>query len=194
MLPHLRKNILKTANTASYGFTLIELLVVIAIIGVLASVVLASLNSARAKARNARERSDVNQITLALELARDNSSSDHYPLSAASGANWSCLKASGTCWRNAYSALPAQAVTDLAPYLPTFPPTAVSAASGCYANDSYLYISNYTASIAGFGGPGAWLIWGKETTGAFAAGECPGYDAGIYDCGIRYCYQYIGPN
>lgn len=53
------------------GFTLIELLVVIAIIGVLASIVLASLNSARRKSRDARRITDVKQIQLALELHFD---------------------------------------------------------------------------------------------------------------------------
>ncbi|MDO8500174.1 MAG: prepilin-type N-terminal cleavage/methylation domain-containing protein [bacterium] len=53
------------------GFTLIELLVVIAIIGVLASIVLASLNSARKKSRDARRIADIKQIQLALELSFD---------------------------------------------------------------------------------------------------------------------------
>lgn len=53
------------------GFTLIELLVVIAIIGLLSSVVLASLNSARKKARDARRVADVKQIQLALEMSFD---------------------------------------------------------------------------------------------------------------------------
>ncbi len=50
------------------GFTLIELLVVIAIISLLASVVMASLNTARAKARDARRMQDIHQISNAIEL------------------------------------------------------------------------------------------------------------------------------
>jgi prepilin-type N-terminal cleavage/methylation domain-containing protein len=59
------------------GFTLIELLVVIAIIGILSSVVLASLNSARKKGRDARRVADVKQMQLALELYYDNNSSEY---------------------------------------------------------------------------------------------------------------------
>jgi len=53
------------------GFTLIELLVVVSIISLLSSIVLASLNTARAKARDARRKSDLNEIRTALEFYFD---------------------------------------------------------------------------------------------------------------------------
>lgn len=59
------------------GFTLIELLVVIAIIGILSSIVLASLNTARLKSRDARRVADLKQLQLALQLFYDANSS--YP-------------------------------------------------------------------------------------------------------------------
>lgn len=65
------------------GFTLIELLVVIAIIGILSSVVLASLNSARQKGRDAKRISDVKQLQLALELYYDANSGYPTALSTA---------------------------------------------------------------------------------------------------------------
>lgn len=74
---------LKSSRQARSGFTLIELLVVIAIIGILASIVLASLNSARRKSRDARRVADIKQIQLALELFFD-ANANAYPAALAS--------------------------------------------------------------------------------------------------------------
>lgn len=56
------------------GFTLIELLVVIAIIGILSSVVLASLNSARNKGSDAAVKSNLANMRAQAEILYDDNS------------------------------------------------------------------------------------------------------------------------
>lgn len=67
----------RLVRTRRSGFTLVELLVVVAIIGILAGMISANVNSARAKARDGRRANDVKQIQTALELYYD--TSGRYP-------------------------------------------------------------------------------------------------------------------
>jgi len=59
------------------GFTLIELMVVISIIGLLSSIVLASLNDAREKAQKSLLAQNFKQLQLAIETYKSNTG--HYP-------------------------------------------------------------------------------------------------------------------
>jgi type II secretion system protein G len=94
------------------GFTLIELLVVIAIIGLLSSVVITSLNSARVRARDAQRIADLHQIQLALELYY--ADKGFYPQS---DCGWDC-----NSYRYSYvTASWAAFAADLAPYMKTVP-------------------------------------------------------------------------
>lgn len=114
------------------GFTLIELLVVVAIIGLLSSVVTASLSSARAKARDAKRKLELKQVQTALELYYNSNNS--YP---STGGVWWGVSVNGgnrtTSGANAY-------IPGLTPsYISTLPTDPSGVTTGW---SGYLYQSN----------------------------------------------------
>lgn len=67
------------------GFTLVEVLVVVALIGILAGVLLVSLSGARASARDAQRKADLETIQSALALYK--STCGKYPASLTPGSS-----------------------------------------------------------------------------------------------------------
>ncbi len=128
------------------GFTLIELLVVIAIIGLLATIVMASLNSARAKARDAKAVSEFRQIGVALALYYDKYG--RYPNETPVITN---------PWTDNFNSMATQLVTEK--FLATVPVAP--------ANHTYNYY-NYGGSVIG-----ALLVTSLETVPDTIAGIPP---------------------
>jgi prepilin-type N-terminal cleavage/methylation domain-containing protein len=75
------------------GFTLVELLVVIAIIGILSSVVFASLNSARGKARTASVQSTLRSVMPELQTCADDGGYGYTAGAIAGGTTFACQNA-----------------------------------------------------------------------------------------------------
>ncbi len=131
-----RKNI---SFRYSRGFTLIELLVVIAIIGILSSVVLASITVARSKARDSERKTTLRQLETALQMYFDDHKS--YPLS--SGGYYSSEPGDNAS-NNGGNWIPGLAPTYI-PVLPRDPTGGPGVPDSCIAspwNAAYLYRSD----------------------------------------------------
>jgi len=131
------------------GFTLIELLIVIAIIGMLSSIVLASLNSARTKSRNAKRVADLKEIEKAVELYY--SDNGHYPSSGSvSFEEGRCGGGMGWTHKPDYSGSNAY-IPDLAPkYISVLPGDPAITTGRCYvyissSGDDYLVFAHFGA-------------------------------------------------
>lgn len=94
---------MKSANSKKLlnkGFTLVELLIVIAIIGILTTIGVGSFRSARIKARDARKKSDLEQIAKSLEAYTN----DHRVFPTSSNGQIVCQPPSTTCaWGNPFT-------------------------------------------------------------------------------------------
>lgn len=152
-------------SDSKQGFTLIELLVVISIISLLASIVLASLNSARAKARDSRRIADFGQLRSALEFYYD--SNNGYP-----GANGICNPgvnehSDGWCrnTRNNNGVTPIDNwIPGLAPFLPSMPQEPKPYGSPAWPYHYYCGTGNQAVSCSGVGADSQryWMMVGLE--------------------------------
>lgn len=147
---------MSTLSKTSRGFTLIELLVVIAIIGILSSVILASLSAARMKSRDARRISDLHQLQIALAMYFD--ANGYYPgVYAVTPSGTDATGAACTavpCWDlNGYSfsgntSWTVKFAADLKPYLTTLPTDPVGNGMPPWAVGGHTY---YYGNVGRFG-------------------------------------------
>jgi prepilin-type N-terminal cleavage/methylation domain-containing protein len=173
------------------GFTLIELLVVVSIISLLASVVLSSLNSARAKARDARRLEEVRQLALIIQ-SYEIDNQDTFPSNAGCTNGWCCLGHgdAGTCWASQYHGSTALDNSLSPKYISKLPDDPLN--NTTKVGDAYMY--NIIADPSGVVTPV--LHWGIENTNPTSGKDCLGgllgnWGSGAGNGGNYYCEFWV---
>lgn len=163
------------------GFTLIELLVVVAVIGSISGIVLASLNSARVKARNAQRLQSIESIAKAFQVATTGAYNNQFP---STGGSSVCLGiTTGTCWGTANAPAAPPLVNDILKNgLAGNIPLDAFYSTGNYG-DRYLYNSSGGSPL------GAILLWRMEEGGGASCGRGVQITSPLY----FLCQLYLGP-
>ena len=149
----------------SKGFTLIELLVVIAIIGILSSVVLASLSTARSKGSDAKVEEQLSGLRSAAEIYY--STNNAYAATSTVTAGSPLAATSGTFLGDTTSG----AAGIVAGILGT---------SGVGTSHAYVASSSWAVGVTLPSGSGAWCV---DSTGASKSGTV----AAIITASITAC-------
>jgi prepilin-type N-terminal cleavage/methylation domain-containing protein len=151
------------------GFTLVELLVVISIISLLSSVVLSSLNTTRAKARDTKRIAFTNQVRFAIESYYNDMG--YYPMIKDGVGTESVCGSQTDNWGHC-DRLNTLA-TRLAPYI-KFDPTQLSNAT---QGNNYYWYTSYSSGSEGVYAPGQWESYGFMV---FLEGNGGANDGGYY--------------
>ena len=151
--------------TAHDGFTLIELLVVIAIIGILSSVVIAALGTARSKAADAAIKSDL--ITVRSQAAIVYDTNQNYGNDAVT-----CTTAGSMFVDSVITSARINAETQS------------GAAASCYSDDGTAgagtAASSWAMSVPLKSSPA--VSWCMDSTGVSASGKLPTFIANVPSC------------
>ncbi len=123
------------------GFTLIELLIVVAIIGLLSTLAVVSLGSARVKARDSKRLADLKQLQTALELYYTDQNA--YPTGSSISlgtTSYACLNAAGFTTTGCSS-----------PYMGAVPADPKSPGTYLYtaASSSYSIVATLEGTVSG---------------------------------------------
>lgn len=147
------------------GFTLIELLVVIAIIGLLSTLALVSLNTARQRSRDTKRQADVRTLQSAIELCINE---DGNP--PALGADWDAMLAA-TCGSAALGDFLSSGSMPLPPAGgTTCAPAAITGSCYTYCTDDTNYLLGTVTEQTNSGGLTANQL--------YAVGDCVSVDSG----------------